>query len=102
MTPQPAINVVLDIVTDLAQQRDLSAAERYSRVLRGLRLAIRCDAAALLRLQGSTLYPLAVAGLSIDTLGRRFDVAAQPGLAKILAESRAGAISRRLGTARSL
>jgi anaerobic nitric oxide reductase transcription regulator len=44
-----------------------------------------CDAVALLRLEDDVLIPLAVQGLSADTLGRRFRVAEHPRL-KILLE----------------
>ena len=43
-----------------------------------------CDAAALLRLEGDTLRPLAVAGLSHDTLGRRFRLQDHPRLLTLL------------------
>ncbi|WP_372696396.1 nitric oxide reductase transcriptional regulator NorR [Immundisolibacter sp.] len=43
-----------------------------------------CDAAALLRLEGDTLRPLAVSGLSHDTLGRRFRLQDHPRLLTLL------------------
>ncbi len=43
-----------------------------------------CDAAAVLRLENDTLRPLAVAGLSHDTLGRRFRLQDHPRLLTLL------------------
>ena len=43
-----------------------------------MRNLLPCDAAALLRLDGEWLVPLAVDGLSPDTLGRRFRVSEHP------------------------
>jgi anaerobic nitric oxide reductase transcription regulator len=83
--PSPAL---VELVADLS--RELTAEERYRRLLAALRRIFPCDAAALLQLQGDTpsapqfLKPVAVDGLSEDTLGRRFEVASQPRLARIL------------------
>ncbi|MET0380058.1 MAG: nitric oxide reductase transcriptional regulator NorR [Spongiibacteraceae bacterium] len=73
---------VVDIVSDLAQT--LAPELRYQRLLAAVRAIFPCDAAALLQLRGETLHPLAVSGLSEDTLGRQFAVAEQPRLARIL------------------
>lgn len=75
---------LLPLVDDLS--RDLPEAERYRRLLETLRALIPCDASALLRLEGDELVPLAVDGLSLDTLGRRFRVAAHPRFAALLAD----------------
>lgn len=72
MTTDLILPVLIPLVGDLA--RDLPAAERYRRLLQALRTLLPCDAAALLQLQGNVLVPLAVDGLSADTLGRRFRV----------------------------
>lgn len=45
---------------------------RFRQLLAAARGIVRCDAAALLRLQGEVLVPVAVHGLSDDALGRRF------------------------------
>lgn len=82
MTPTTVTRVIVDIISDLS--RDLGPTQRYQRLLDGLFEAFPCDAAALLRLQGSELIPLAVAGLSDDTLGRRFSAQDEPRLARIL------------------
>jgi anaerobic nitric oxide reductase transcription regulator len=49
-----------------------------------MRALLPCDAAALLRLDGEWLVPLAVDGLSTDTLGRRFKVSEHPRFAVLL------------------
>lgn len=76
---------VVEVVTDLS--RELLPDERYRRLLRALRRIFPCDAAAVLQLRGEVLQPLAVSGLSEDTLGRRFSLAEQPRLARILLSS---------------
>jgi anaerobic nitric oxide reductase transcription regulator len=78
--------VLLDALTPLMQDllRDLSDSERYRRLLSSLRTLFPGDAAALLRLEGDTLVPLAIDGLSSDTLGRRFRVSAHPRFAQLL------------------
>ena len=73
---------LIDIVADLSQP--LSAEQRYKRLISAFKRAFPCDASALLQLQGQQLQPLAIDGLSEDTLGRRFDVDHQPRLASIL------------------
>jgi anaerobic nitric oxide reductase transcription regulator len=49
-----------------------------------LRQSLACDAAALLRLEGRALVPIAVDGLSDEVLGRRFLVEAHPRLSRVL------------------
>lgn len=78
----PVSQALIDIVADLS--RDLGTEERYRRLLACVRSIFPCDAAALLKLRGVELQPLAVNGLSEDTLGRRFVVAEHPRLARIL------------------
>ena len=57
---------------------------RYDQLLKAARKLIRCDAAALLRLDDAVLTPVAADGLSVEVLGRRFPVAAHPRLARLL------------------
>ncbi|HLU76373.1 MAG TPA: nitric oxide reductase transcriptional regulator NorR [Burkholderiales bacterium] len=57
---------------------------RYTRLLDAFRNSFPCDAIALLERDGEVLIPRAVAGLSRDTLGRRFVIHDQPRLAQIL------------------
>ncbi|HEU4403759.1 MAG TPA: nitric oxide reductase transcriptional regulator NorR [Polyangiaceae bacterium] len=49
-----------------------------------LRRQRRCDATALLRLDGRALVPVAADGLSDEAFGRRFLIAAHPRLARVL------------------
>lgn len=74
---------IIPLVDDLARD-DLADIERYQRLLRVLRRLLPCDAVALLRLDGEQVVPLAVDGLSADTLGRRFRLDEHPRLAAIL------------------
>ncbi|MBA3588588.1 MAG: nitric oxide reductase transcriptional regulator NorR [Methylibium sp.] len=57
---------------------------RYQALLTAARDVVHCDAAALLRLDGDALTPVAIDGLSHEALGRRFPVAAHPRLARLL------------------
>ena len=82
MTTTPLFAALLPVIDDLAGQ--LPEGERYQRLLTALRSLIPCDAVALLRLDGAQLIPLAVAGLSTDTLGRRFRIDEHPRLAALL------------------
>ncbi len=76
MTTKPLLTALLPLVADLS--RELPESERYRRLLNAMRALLPCDAAALLRLDGDWLVPLAVDGLSSDTLGRRFKVSEHP------------------------
>ncbi|MCR8923429.1 nitric oxide reductase transcriptional regulator NorR [Dasania sp. GY-MA-18] len=82
MTTSQFTQSLLAIVTDLSLA--LPEEERLQRLLRAFKQVFPCDASALLRLQGQTLIPLAVDGLSEDTLGRQFDLDQHPRLAHIL------------------
>lgn len=70
MTSFAWFKVLTPLVADLS--RELSTAERYRRLLDVLRVLFPCDAVCLLRLDGEWLVPVAIDGLSRDTLGRRF------------------------------
>ena len=83
MTAKLLLTTLLPLVDDLS--RDLPESERYRRLLHALRTLLPCDAAALLRLDGEWLVPLAVDGLSLDTLGRRFKVSEHPRFQALLA-----------------
>ncbi|MCY1409328.1 Nitric oxide reductase transcription regulator NorR2 [compost metagenome] len=82
MTSNPLLATLLPLVADLS--RELPDSERYRRLLEALRQLLPCDATALLRLEGDQLVPLAVDGLSPDTLGRRFKIAEHPRLQALL------------------
>ncbi|WP_326535224.1 nitric oxide reductase transcriptional regulator NorR [Pseudorhodoferax sp.] len=83
MTPQSLLDAMLPLVADLARQ--IPPSERYRRLLDAVRRLLPADCAALLRLDGDALVPLAVDGLSADTLGRRFRVDQHPRLQALLA-----------------
>ena len=78
----PLLLALVPLVADLS--RDLPDDERYRRLLRSLRQLMPCEAVALLKLEGDTLIPLSVEGLSPDTLGRRFKVEQHPRLRMLL------------------
>lgn len=82
MTANPLLQSLIPLVADLS--RELDDGERYRRLLAALRQLFPCDAVALLKLDGQVLVPLAVEGLSADTLGRRFRVDEHPRLAALL------------------
>lgn len=83
MTAKSLLTALLPLVSDLS--RELPEGERYRRLLEAMRALLPCDAAALLRLDGESLVPLAVDGLSTDTLGRRFKVSEHPRFEILLA-----------------
>lgn len=56
-------------------------------LLAAARRLVPCDAAALLRLDGQVLLPVAVEGLSEEALGRRFPLGAHPRLDQLLAST---------------
>jgi anaerobic nitric oxide reductase transcription regulator len=70
------------VVADLA--RELPQELRFERLLQAFRRSFPCDAIALLRQEGGQLVPCAVAGLSPDTMGRRFTIEEHPRFAQIL------------------
>jgi len=82
MTANPLLQTLIPLVADLS--RELDDGERYRRLLAALRQLFPCDAVALLKLDGEQLVPLAVEGLSADTLGRRFKVSEHPRLAALI------------------
>src|SRR5450830_865898 len=83
MTPKILLDALIPLMNDLS--RELNERERYRRLLDAMRALFPCDAAALLRLEGEFLVPLAIDGLSSDTLGRRFRVSEHPRLQTLLA-----------------
>ncbi|SFC48414.1 transcriptional regulator, NifA subfamily, Fis family [Polaromonas sp. OV174] len=82
MIAKPMLQALVPLVDDLS--RELPDGERYRRLLESLRALLPCDAVALLRLDGAWLVPLAVNGLSGDTLGRRFRIDEHPRLRLLL------------------
>jgi len=81
----PATTGVVESTTP-ASPDPLAESDRYRQLLAAARQLVACDALALLRLDEAVLTPVAVDGLSVETLGRRFVVTAHPRLAR-LAES---------------
>jgi anaerobic nitric oxide reductase transcription regulator len=82
MTRNPLFKALLPLVADLC--RDVPEQERYARLLAALSAWLPGDAVALLKLEGGVLIPMAVKGLSPDTLGRRFRVNEHPRLERLL------------------
>jgi len=83
MTSRVLLDALVPLIQDLSQE--MPDTERYRRLLSTLRALFPSDAAALLRLDGDTLVPLAIDGLASDTLGRRFRVSDHPRFSRILA-----------------
>ncbi len=71
-----SVSTLIDMTIGLAA--GANDAERFDRLLDVIRKAIQCDCIALLSLQGDTLIPLAIQGLTRDTLGRRFKIVEHP------------------------
>jgi anaerobic nitric oxide reductase transcription regulator len=86
MTHKSLLDALIPLVNDLS--RDLPDSERYRRLIDTMQALFPCDAAALLRLDGDTLVPLAISGFSGDTLGRRFRVVEHPRFVRLLAQDR--------------
>jgi anaerobic nitric oxide reductase transcription regulator len=82
MTTNLFSSSLISIVADLST--NMSAEQRYQRLLAHLCRIFPCDASALLKFEDPCLIPLAVNGLSEDTLGRRFMISEHPRLAQIL------------------
>ncbi|WP_025731760.1 nitric oxide reductase transcriptional regulator NorR [Carnimonas nigrificans] len=79
---QQLLRQLTPLFTDLSREMPLRT--RYQRLLDVLKQVIPCEAAALLKLDGGTLQPVAVDGLGKDTLGRRFEIAHHPRLEHII------------------
>lgn len=73
--------LLLEVALDLANS--ITSSDRFDRLLSSIRKAINCDAVVLLSYQGELLQPLAIQGLTADTLGRRFWLKDHPRLAII-------------------
>ncbi|WP_220759131.1 MULTISPECIES: nitric oxide reductase transcriptional regulator NorR [unclassified Shewanella] len=75
------IELALDLTNSLATK------DRFERLLSTVRHTITCDAVVLLHVQGDFLKPLALQGLTKETLGRRFEIAAHPRFEQLCASS---------------
>ncbi len=82
MTSTSWLKALVPLVADLPQ--DIPEHDRFSRLLQAIRQIFPCDATSLMRLDGDHLVPLAIDGLSSDTLGRRFRLDQHPRLAQLL------------------
>jgi anaerobic nitric oxide reductase transcription regulator len=76
------VEILLEIARDLTAS--LGARDRYARLLSAMRRLVPCDAACLLRLEGTELVPLAGFGLSEEALVRRYERSEHPRLDRIL------------------
>lgn len=72
------LDTLVSIAVDLTAT--LSAGDRYQRLLAALGRVIPYDAAALLRVDGNLLIPMAARGLSRDAMGREYARNAHPRL----------------------
>jgi len=79
------LDTLASIAADLTAA--LSAKDRYQRLLGALQRIIPFDAAALLRLEGETLIPLAAHGLLPNAMGRRYCRSDHPRLDSICKSS---------------
>ena len=86
MTASSWLKALVPLVADLPQE--IPESERYRRLLQAVREIFPCDATSLLRLEGDCLVPLAIDGLSRDTMGRRFWVRDHPRFAALLEAAR--------------
>jgi len=75
------LDTLASIAADLTAA--LSAKDRYQRLLGALQRIIPFDAAALLRLEGEALIPLAAHGLLPNAMGRRYSLRDHPRLDRI-------------------
>ena len=67
---------LIKLALDLASS--LNTKDRFDRLLDTVKKTITCDAVALLSYHGELLKPIALQGLSRDTLGRRFIINEHP------------------------
>jgi len=78
---QISSTAIIELALDLASS--LNSTDRFDRLLDTVRKTIVCDAVALLSFHGDILKPIALQGLSRDTLGRRFYVNEHPRFAAL-------------------
>ena len=74
-------SAVIELALDLATS--LNSKDRFDRLLDTVKKTIACDAVALLSYHGDILKPIALQGLSRDTLGRRFYIEEHPRFAEL-------------------
>ena len=76
-----SITTLTDMTIGLASGN--SDQDRFNHLIDVIRKAIHCDSVALLSLHGDTLNPIAIQGLTRDTLGRRFKIDDHPRFVEI-------------------
>ena len=76
------IEEYIQVIEDLG--RDMPDEQRYQQLLNSIQQSIPSDAIVILRLQGKSLEPIALRGLPLQTLGRRFPIQQHPRLERIL------------------
>ena len=76
-------SIILEMALGLTEASD--SVDRYRRLLGAMGRIIPFDGAALLRLDGEELVPVAVRGLSPDVMGRRYGLDEHPRLARACA-----------------
>lgn len=76
-----SLSTLLEMTVGLASGANNQ--ERFHRLLDAVRKAVTCDSVVLMSLQNGLLTPLAMQGLTRDTLGRRFVVNEHPRLEQI-------------------
>ena len=77
-----SLAVLVELAADLTAH--LAAADRSQRLVDIVHRALRCDSAALLRLDGDALVPVAAYGLVPELMSQRFVIAEHPRFAHIL------------------
>ncbi len=82
-----SISTLVDMTIGLAQ--GANDQERFDKLLDAIRKTIQCDCIALMSLQNGMLTPLALQGLTKDTMGRRFKVSDHPRFEQICQSSHA-------------
>lgn len=73
-----SVSTVVDMTIGLAS--GINDQDRFHRLLDAIRKTIQCDCVVLMSRQNDTLIPLAMQGLTRDTLGRRFIISEHPRL----------------------
>ncbi|GLS24294.1 nitric oxide reductase transcriptional regulator NorR [Marinibactrum halimedae] len=76
-------NALIELALDLTN--NLTASDRFARLLSRVRSTITCDAVVLLKKSADMLIPLAQEGLKKDLMGRRFIIQEHPRFSEICA-----------------
>ncbi|OEF05320.1 nitric oxide reductase transcriptional regulator NorR [Vibrio genomosp. F10] len=76
-----SVSTLVEMTIGLAS--GLNNEDRFNKLLDAIRKTIQCDSVVLLSIHADTLTPLAMQGLTRDTLGRRFDINEHPRFGEI-------------------